>query len=562
MFASQFNKVSLNASIFSTDVLKPLLNATQKKTVFIAALIFSAIALGAFILFQLKNKKATQIENGNKDLDFKKLNENNNKNLEEKKEVEKETSVLSDEQQKEVEVHQKLNDPIDKDTPKTLLYTDEEIKKACDIFTQLDKDDERRKSYEVYFKSALLQPQDKINIKTFYRTIQEHSEIVDLIFNNASEHFSSDAATKEEKELIISNFCLVLDDLHVNTVNETLQNKEYMIFLQKLLKNQRFEQIIDHLSENKVKELIPLILKQASYPFAVLIYLFKIFKDQSRKELVLLPIDDGEYLEKVIYLSPLDKGLLSPKQIDILFQHWQKKFVETEFLEKVSEFFNFLIEKHQLKIIEDILKANPTIDLQKLMILNQKISKRDFSRILPYLCGFYVMKHLNGQGTLDEKIKEVHTAITFTDFFKRSYDDERIILGSFLAENCSLAQFEIIMLSFIDFIGPRQRIVEQFLKTVLKSKNLERIQHAFASYWPFYKKIKEMEPNCEWTLLNHIDDEQVLKAVYESIPSTVDDKEKSEIKELLLNGNRYYDFGHWIEYKVNLGQDVIWKTLQ
>ena len=166
-----------------------------------------------------------------------------------------------------------------------------------------------------------------------------------------------------------------------------------------------------------------------------------------------------------------------------------------------------------VKIIEDNLAANPQINLKELMELNRASTFKEKQPILPYLCEFCAIRHLNAEGSLNKKIAKVHAAIKFTDPLK-GWKDEQVVFAYFLAKRCSSPELMIVMESFRDFKGTTQRMAEQFLSIVLKSRDPDSIQHAFAIYWSCYEIFDAFLPKSEWTLLEDIDDEEVLKTVY------------------------------------------------
>ena len=65
------SKLSLNTLNFSEEILKPFFNSVQKRTMVIAALIFTSIALGCIVFFHCKNRKVVHIKEKNEKIDFK-----------------------------------------------------------------------------------------------------------------------------------------------------------------------------------------------------------------------------------------------------------------------------------------------------------------------------------------------------------------------------------------------------------------------------------------------------------------------------------------------------------
>lgn len=416
--------------------------------------------------------------------------------------------------------------------------------------------------------------------------IQDQPEIIELIFNTASEKWNSYKTSKEESDHILNHFIIILDHLYtfnkhpelfnqhqeLRNEGEILANEQiYISFVCKLLEKinsenfrdrDSFTFVLQTLRGDQIEELTRAILNRVEDSWDILfILLSKVLNNENNEKVlkILLPtLQDPRQLQMLYEtwnLTKIVREQLSLEQIRILFQPCLD---EEAFLRKISVFLNSRTE-----IVVDLLNENSWINIEKLMEANRQSTFEGKKPIQPYLCGIYALRYLNGEGSFEEKMAKVHAAINFTDPLKdEGWKDERVIFSSFLASRCSSAQLPTILLSLKSYNGIRQRMAESFLATILNSKDVERIQQAFTAYWTCFEELNCYLPYCEWVILPKIKTEEVLRAVYQSIPQELSQEKKNEINKLLLEGAHYNNFGYREHYKVDLPQDIVNRVIQ
>lgn len=595
------NQKILNTLNFSIQTVQRFLNSVDRKTAVVATLVFSSIILLGSIIFYLKHKITSQTKESNKNLISPSKTEKQKESEKEKKPLIPSIIQSPHKQQTELEDTQKPTELSVKDFLIIMTFGDKEIEKAVDIFSQAEvdifndteTDDQTRKACEDYFKRALRQPQDKINITRFYQIIQENYEIIDIIFDEAVKTWSSEKNLSHEEQLINSHFCLLLRELHNNAVNKSPEaEKIYLTFMQHFLHTTascytpytavvNFKQIFNKLSENEITQLTKMIVNNEPSFSNLIPYLKYVLSDPEfiRVLAIYLPyLQDAQQIENLYDSAKFRVALLlSNQQIGILFQHWkakestEEKTLEPKSLEKLSFFLDILIYKTTkgdklistigdklISTIQSLLALNPPLDLAKLM------EEIDYNKVTsdllrPYICGIYLINHLKGLVTPEEKVAEAHVAIrTMNPFKSRSImSDERDHFASFLAEHCPLDQVQPILLSFNDFSDPsHQRMAQLFLTHILANADLNKIQQAFTIYWSCYKKFPSLLQD---ELLIYIYTEGVLEAVYQSTPENLDKEAKKEIGELLKYGR--YGGDSKCHYRVQLDQNVVNRVL-
>lgn len=584
---------SLTISSFAT---KPFFDSVQKRTLVIATLIFTGMALIGIVIWQLKSKKVSQEKGKSKTIDVDNIvNTQKTKTEEKTKTSEKKSGkeAKTDENLKEKEIPQDPDVASAQKALSTLGFGHEELKEAIAIFAKQKGKEPVRKALEDYFKRALLQPQDKINIKEFYQHIQGDPEIVDMVFNQAVECWDSNKWNSYdiEMKLLATHFCTILEDLHGKAIAGTSQDKEsYLAFWEKIVqiysipkpsafqdtRYNKLREIIDDLSEKQIEELSALIAKTED-PFRFFSMLLTVVRDEQAVKVLSVCIpssENGEHLE-TYYKGYYNAKTRVPtvtffdiKHMGILFQHWLAKYNEGGY-KKITDFLNIIILDHnewsKIQMIEEMLNANLQIDLEKLLSINKKVEFAYRQPILPYLAGFYAMRHLDGTGSHEEHVAHLRSAVDFTDLMKGEKEkDERTILANFLAKRCSPDQLKTVLECLKDLpLESAQRMVQEFLETVLASKDADRIRHTFTIYWDCYENFhdsKAQSPSqlVEWNLINKIDDEEVLRLVYQAIPPTLVEEKKQAIKTLLIDGASHTSsFGTTTTYSVKLPPDVI-----
>lgn len=145
-------------------------------------------------------------------------------------------------------------------------------------------------------------------------------------------------------------------------------------------------------------------------------------------------------------------------------------------------------------------------------------------------------------------------------------EDERLIYAENLALLCQAEDAGTILDSF----QYDQTLGRVFLQTILKGRDLKKIQNAFGSFWrswiikesPVYphgsSPFDRYGSGCSKELLSLIDSEDVLKAVWDAVPEKT---LKSTICRFLIHSHEHHNFGNNIRYQIKTDADVTAKIL-
>lgn len=412
-----------------------------------------------------------------------------------------------------------------------------------------------------YFTRAL--NQSETECAAFYEQIQQEPLLVDAFFEAVYKLWENRLLSVNEQQTIRQNLLSIL---------KRLTGNEKFNYFERLLQGcahsewsvqKHTKECLRNLTDQEEQDLAQSMTTQAKHPGKSCHQWVNSLEDNStdlRKQ------DNQERILKTIvptlnnlqdlkdltnaknYFEDRVLKHLSIDQYKTIIQSWQTELFSEKSLQKISSLIYHLYEMNAESTIEQILKEMPTIKLKKLMI-----SFKD-TPTAPYIASLYVLEGLNSNKSPNEKKAKILIALSHLSSWQK---DHHHLFASFLAKICSAKQVDIVVRGFLACSGIKQNLGESFLTTLLANGDLEKIESAFNVYWWNWKSFNTFTCGCSATILPYIKSEDVLKAVYEAIPSSMSRDEKLAIHKLLREPFLYHNFGIDQTYRVDLAQDVI-----
>lgn len=249
-------------------------------------------------------------------------------------------------------------------------------------------------------------------------------------------------------------------------------------------------------------------------------------------------------IAKNLGLSEEESKVLTSRNFYAMFGHGLAKCQD----EKSLNEFSSLLAQHSDTLIDDLI---------------DRVSEKWRPQNSPILCAeFSAFKAWQKLKSGDSKgLSEIIKTFSVSPSEDLS-KDERTIYASSLARFCQAEHAGIILDSF----GGNQRLGKAFLQTILKSRDLKKIQNAFNTFWKGWyintehryglSSFEESGAGCANTLLPLINTEEILRAVWMAVPKDLDDAIKSKIRMFLITKQSYNNFGSDEAYEINIDEDT------
>ena len=567
------NSFSLHALSICKETLMFSLNAVQKKVSGIALFAFGCLAMSYLVyFFCCKIKKEVQVKKKEEYLPVHPLEKPLSPSAIDRQEKKVENNIPL-EQQNEGLKKQDIKDadyPLLKQTLMELPFEEQRIQEALDIFNRVKGDKKELKNlFTDYFKRALLLPEEKISRDFYTFMVSGQPEIVEMIADTAAEICKTFKPYSKEQEQILNNLSKLFEFLENTALSSKTQNNEeaYLVFLRKVIESIHSgdEGWGSLLSSNpfdififcNLELLSTLLQKNVDWPwdlFQTLILKSSVYFRQENSLKVILAIalptlQNAQQLEKLYEeakqlprvhnepgLSELICEQLSLEQMQMLVKAWHKQLDKEQFGKQVSEFLFFLKtdpRQEWLRIIENLLCANPDIDLERIIEMNRDSDKASQS----YLCALYMMRQLNIPGN-DMRIK-MEKAQNGLRSIKVSDRDALRLFSSLLADQSSPERlYEIISLINMRDIWA----IEEMMIAILKTQDLAKIQQAFTPFWirfiAFLRHARiQAFPNHSFgsRVFAHVETKEQLRTVYQAIPQTLSER-RQKMDNFFLKG--------------------------
>ncbi len=556
-------------SLFITNETLKFSSTVQKKVTGIALFAFGCLAMSYLIyFFCCKPKKEVQVKKEEENLPihpFEKLLSPLAFDQQEKKVVEDETPLKQPKEEPiEGPKDQDINDatePSLKDTLMELPFDEQGFQKALDIFNNVKGNRQELKTlFTDYFKRALLLPEEKICGDFCTYMVTGQPEIVEMIADTGIELCKTGRINFKEENLILNNIMGIFKYLENTAVQSKTDNNEatFIALVRKILKN---DALLDPLSWHPFfifnscnLDLVgKLLLKQVDQPWDLFHTLILKSFNPNRPDInntrsllaIALPtLQDAQQLEELYQEAKSLKGReaslnkliceqLSLEHMQMLIEAWHKQLRKEQFREQISEFlFLFKTDPPQewLRIIENLLSANPKIDIEWIIKMNRHSGEVSQS----YFCALYMMRQLEMPGNnMGMKMEKAENGLKYS-MTSDEDGDALLLFSSFLAEQCSPTRlYEILCL-----INPRyQETVEKIMIAILKTHDLTKISKTFEPFWCRFKTFhlySQLQHSYFGDrVCSNIETEEQLRTVYEAIPHDLSEDNKRSIISLL-----------------------------
>ncbi len=391
---------------------------------------------------------------------------------------------------------------------------------------------------------------------------------MNAFFNAADKACEGWGMSADQKQTISQKLLIILDQL---------EEEEKLIYFERFLKSchheelsisSRFKEFLTKLTDQNEQDLAQLIADQAENCGKLgRQWIDSLDRDKKKDNInrilttIIPALDNIQNLKEIIgtrhYIEDRILKHLTLDQYKILIPDWQTNLSPEEAFTSITTliFSLYGLGVKGTDTIEQILTEFPTIKLKKLLAHFKD------QPMAPYIGSLYILNSLNSDQTDGEKEAKILIALAHMSCFaggNGNQDDHRVF-ARFLAKKCSDKQAGLVINGFHAYAsrGHTQRLGVSFLTTILESGNLEKIKNAFQSYWRCWKSFNEQTCGCSALILPSITSEEVLKAVYQAIPTYFSEENKSDIRDILRKPFVYNNFGRTEDYRIDLDQTII-----
>lgn len=238
---------------------------------------------------------------------------------------------------------------------------------------------------------------------------------------------------------------------------------------------------------------------------------------------------------------------LTLEEVDVIIKAWKEKMNATTdsqmWCQSLGRLFKY---RSDIKELVNLCLKHEI----KMSTFLRYLDGKEWMEVQPLIAGHYLLHVLENN---IEKFKDVDVIGPL------GFNEPRFLFGKFLAENCPVEHFEIVLSDFLAY-SMCHKLGEGFFVTLIRSTDpnkLERIRAAFSVYWTVWEKFDIATPKCSELILPEIKSEEVLEAIVQALPQDPDLKAKifEHLKSIHQEVGENQIFGP--EYRIDLPQDVI-----